>query len=1090
MNRPCQVQLTDGSGHQLRNSYFAYNSKGDLTSSATLVGSNYLSTTNTYNSNGTLATTTDPNQNQTSTTYGACNSGLLTKVTLPNGLYSQTGWDSGCWGVPISTTDLAGNTSTAAYSDPFYRITQSTDPLSNSTTITYGHNPPTSESVMDWGTSTQDIYNQSNPTLLNAYHQVYDPVNSGWESVITASSYNSTGAETTTTTPCFASAKGSPCSGAATTVTHDALGRALVTTDGGGGTITNTYSASTSCTSGLSACLIKLTVLGPTPAGELLKQVAQETNGLGQLVASCTISSGPGSGACGFGGYSGYLTSTVYNADGTVASVTRGSQTHSFTYDSTGRVISKTTPESGTKQFFYDSAPSTPGVACSTLSLPTNSSPLGNLLKTYDANGTTTCYSYDKIGRVVAIAYAGTNFDGANKYFIYDSSTVNGVAVGANGHVAEAYTAATISGTKITDEGFLYTARGELSDVYQWSTHSGGWYHTGATYVANGAPATLTGVPGGTWTFGVDGKGRLNTASQGSSSMVSSVTYNAFDEPLVTTLGLGDTDTYTYDATTGRMKGYVFSIGASPTTLSGTLNWNPNGTLRGLAIVDGINAGADTETCDYGNSSNAGYDELGRLIRVNCLNGSTAVWGQTFSYDQYDNLSKSVPSGQTGISWLPGYNSANNQYLLSGTSYDSNGNLKADTVNTYTWNQDNHPLTVNSGISSVLYDALGRRVEWKSSSQYKQTMFSPLGPVAVMIGQTISQFRVPLPGGDTAISNVNFEHKDWLGSASLVSNRNRTAGSIRLFAPYGEVYNNMGGTGAVDFTGDFSDLVASLYDTPSREQAPTQGRWVSPDPAGSAWNVYAYATNPMGEIDPSGASSIAPCQSGRYCQYPTGYFHVCCMGQFGGPINDHLTGAIADLEAVLEPGWQNVDTAMASMGSTGSGVSSGTMDNRATVTAYDTTTPEAWCAELSGGCGSSNGEQTPESDDAANNSDGFLQKIGNALSGNGWRTAGVGGLAPQANGPAQAVKNAVENFMKASKPDPTSPVRNVPGETPDATKLSPLRQLMKDGLDELGGTIAGAASGAEEFFAPIIVIPHILVDPNHRDPNDPNCNCT
>lgn len=144
-------------------------------------------------------------------------------------------------------------------------------------------------------------------------------------------------------------------------------------------------------------------------------------------------------------------------------------------------------------------------------------------------------------------------------------------------------------------------------------------------------------------------------------------------------------------------------------------------------------------------------------------------------------------------------------------------------------------------------------------------------------------------------------------------------------------------------------------------------------------------------------------------------------------------------------------------------------------------------------------------------SGGFWQKLGNALSGNGWKTdaqvkqsqsppgasptgpvvaAGVGGLAPQANGAAQAVKNGVENFMKASKPDPTSPVRNVPGETPDATKLSPLRQLVKDALDTAAGAIAGAANGATEIFAPIMVMPHILVDPNHRDPNDPNCNCT
>lgn len=78
--------------------------------------------------------------------------------------------------------------------------------------------------------------------------------------------------------------------------------------------------------------------------------------------------------------------------------------------------------------------------------------------------------------------------------------------------------------------------------------------------------------------------------------------------------------------------------------------------------------------------------------------------------------------------------------------------------------------------------------------------------------------------------------------------------------------------------------------------------------------------------------------------------------------------------------------------------------------------------------------------------------------------------------------------MKSTKPDP--PLRGVPGETPDATKLSPLRQLVKDAIDEAVGGVAGVVSGATEIFAPIVVMPHMLVDPNHRDPNDPDCNCT
>jgi RHS repeat-associated protein len=87
--------------------------------------------------------------------------------------------------------------------------------------------------------------------------------------------------------------------------------------------------------------------------------------------------------------------------------------------------------------------------------------------------------------------------------------------------------------------------------------------------------------------------------------------------------------------------------------------------------------------------------------------------------------------------------------------------------------------------------------------------------------------------------------------ASFVSNRNRSSTAARLFSPYGEIYNNTGSTGDVDFTGNRQDLTAGLYDTPNRELNPS-GRWISPDPAHVSWNAYSYSTNPLGETDPSG----------------------------------------------------------------------------------------------------------------------------------------------------------------------------------------------------------------------------------------------
>jgi RHS repeat-associated protein len=340
--------------------------------------------------------------------------------------------------------------------------------------------------------------------------------------------------------------------------------------------------------------------------------------------------------------------------------------------------------------------------------------------------------------------------------------------------------------------------------------------------------------------------------------MVSSVTYNAADQPLVITLGLGDTDTYTYDPNTGRMLSYAFAIGSPAKTSTGTYNWNANGTLRGLLVVDGINS-ANSESCAYGNSSTAGYDALGRLISAVCTNtGGTNVWGQIFSYDAFNNITKSVPTGDTGIAWVPVYNSSNQ---FNTATYDANGNVLTDPFHTYTWNQDNKIKTLDS--ATVVHDAFGATVETHGTnvtSGYMQQLISPVGVVGAMSGQNLLADVIHIPGGGIVTSDNSFWHMDALGSEPLTSSRaTRVFGNDQAFAPYGEVYNQIGTGGDNDeVTGDFQWLANGTYDTPNRELNPNAGRWLSPDPAHSSWNAYAYSTNPLGTRDSSGLGPINP----------------------------------------------------------------------------------------------------------------------------------------------------------------------------------------------------------------------------------------
>jgi len=95
---------------------------------------------------------------------------------------------------------------------------------------------------------------------------------------------------------------------------------------------------------------------------------------------------------------------------------------------------------------------------------------------------------------------------------------------------------------------------------------------------------------------------------------------------------------------------------------------------------------------------------------------------------------------------------------------------------------------------------------------------------------------------------------------------NRSVDYDRAFAPFGEVYKNFGSTANNNFTGDTQDIVAGTYDTENRELNPSQGRWLSPDPAGlqavdpsspQSWNRYVYVlNNPLLNIDPTGLDCV------------------------------------------------------------------------------------------------------------------------------------------------------------------------------------------------------------------------------------------
>jgi RHS repeat-associated protein len=414
------------------------------------------------------------------------------------------------------------------------------------------------------------------------------------------------------------------------------------------------------------------------------------------------------------------------------------------------------------------------------------------------------------------------------------------------------------TGDVISDEGFSYSARGEPTDVYEFSPHSGGYYHTTAAYWANGALQNLwmSGLP--SVSYGVEGEGRPSTVSASSGqNPVTAVTYTTSGtaQPIGSltnvTFGSGDSGNYTYDVNTGRMKQYKYSVNTNLEI--GNLGWNANGSLASLGITDPFNA-SDAQTCTYT------HDDLSRIHGAHC----GTVWSQDFTYDAFGNISKSGSS-----SYLPTYRTANNQIQSVGgvnVSYDANGNILRDGFHTYTWDAEGKMLSIDS--TTLTYDALKRMTEQNQAGTYFQVVYSPMGEkLAMMKAQVIQQAFVPLPGSATAEylswGLSHYRHPDWLGSSRLESSTTHTILQDTAYAPFGEPYSELsGGNGEISFTGQNKDTAWLNYDFLYREQDPRAGRWISPDPAGlsaadptnpQTWNRYAYVlNNPLRYIDPLG----------------------------------------------------------------------------------------------------------------------------------------------------------------------------------------------------------------------------------------------
>lgn len=445
-----------------------------------------------------------------------------------------------------------------------------------------------------------------------------------------------------------------------------------------------------------------------------------------------------------------------YDVFDNLTSVTQGSQTRTFSYDSLAHLRTAANPESGTATYQYDDN--------------------GNLIVKTDARGVSTHLEYDAINRVTRRWHNGSSSTTATTHnspalpsgvgatdeskFYYDTQSLPAGAPSYSRGVAIGRLVAQTYGGGSSGDYFAYDAMGRRTLKYQ---QTGGInYQISATLNLAGGITTMTYPSGHTITNSFDQAGRLTTFSGNlgdgvNRTYATGVLYSPLGGLLKEQFG---TNTATYHKVHYNSRAQVCDVRAS------TVNDEWGGELGALVNYystlwahcgngpdnNGNVLMSQTIVNSYYMEDRYTYDSLNRLTAVNeWQNGTTQTGSQQYTYDRWGNRTINPASWGTGINTKQfTVNTANNRLGVPGgqpgvMSYDNAGNLTTDTytgTGNRTYDADNR-ITIaadNTGQSSrYTYDANGKRVRRQVASSQEEWQVYGFG------GELLAEYRASLP---------------------------------------------------------------------------------------------------------------------------------------------------------------------------------------------------------------------------------------------------------------------------------------------------------------------------------------------------------
>jgi RHS repeat-associated protein len=543
-------------------------------------------------------------------------------------------------------------------------------------------------------------------------------------------------------------------------------------------------------------------------------------------------------------------TSFAYSVLDVQSTIAQGAQTRTFGYDGMGRLTSETHPESGTTSYQYNN--------------------FDKLTQRTDNRGVITTYTYDTMNRRYQLVYnVGTTGVPATPTVTYTYGT---------------------NANQLNNDRLLSVTEGTGSKTYTYDDMgrktqeaqviSGTQYTIGYQYNQASEVTSLTYPSGRVVQQTPDAVGRLASIASGTTTYMSGIAYDTNFVPTGFVYGNGVNASISVSPDRRQMQTISYS-NSGGSLFSENYNYASSGTNNGH--ITGI-----TDSVDSGRNMAYAYDALERLTSATSQGSTTyPQWGLSWTYDRYGNRTTQTVTAGTAPPNSVTISPTTNQITTSGYSYDANGNMTNDSLNTLIYDAENRATSsTGSGTGTYAYDASGLRVLRTTGGTTTAYVFSGGHVIAEYTGGNLTTEYIYARNSLIAEHNSGtllYHGRDHHSVRINMDVSGNTVGQQGHF-PYGEDWYMSNTTTNKHFTTYDRDTESWNDYARARYHVNRLGRFLTVDPARPSGsrpqllNRYSYvASDPISLADPSGRNPFRT-YIAVYCD-PFDYDAADCEGE-------------------------------------------------------------------------------------------------------------------------------------------------------------------------------------------------------------------